>query len=77
MVAQRDSEPAGGLSITTTWRVGASIVDNHALLIPADLPAGEYRLIAGLYDINDPAKRLMVGEESYLDLGSIVVSQAG
>ena len=76
LAAQRDSEPVGGSSMTTTWGSGASIVDNHGLLIPAGTAAGEYSLIAGLYDINDPGKRLMVGEESYLDLGSIGVSRA-
>lgn len=76
LVAQRDSEPAGGSARTTAWEPGASIVDNHGLLIPADLTAGEYRLIAGLYDINDPAARLPVGESSYVELGIIRVSGA-
>ena len=76
LVAQRDSEPAGGSSMTTTWQPGDSIVDNHGLLIPADTPAGEYRLIAGLYDINNPSARLIVEESSYLDLGAIEVNGA-
>lgn len=71
LVAQRDSEPVGGSSKTTSWQPGDSIVDNHGLLIPADLPAGEYRLIGGLYDINDPAARLPAGESSYVELGAI------
>ena len=77
LVAQRDSEPAGGSSKTTTWQPGDSIVDNHGLRAPTDLPAGEYRLIAGLYDINDPAARLPAGESSYVELGNIEVSGAG
>ncbi len=76
LVAQRDSEPVGGSSKTTTWQPGDSIVDNHGLLIPADLPAGEYRLIAGLYDINDPAARLPAGENNYVELGTIEVGGA-
>ena len=76
LVAQRDSEPAGGSAMTTAWRAGASIVDNHGLLIPPDLPDGDYRLIVGLYDLNDPAARLMVGGESHLELGTIAVSRA-
>ena len=76
LVAQRDSEPAAGSSLTRTWQPGDSIVDNHGLLIPADLKAGDYRMIAGLYDINDPAARLMVGESSYVELGTIEVSGA-
>jgi len=76
LVAQRDSEPAGGSLATTTWGAGDSIVDNHGLLIPADTPEGEYRLIAGLYDIDDPSARLIVDESSYLDLGVIEVNGA-
>ena len=76
LVAQRDSEPAAGSSITTAWQPGDSIVDNHGLLIPADLVAGEYRLIAGLYDINDPMTRLPVGDSSYVELGEIEVGAA-
>ncbi len=74
--AQRDSEPAGGSLATTTWQPGDFIVDNHGLLIPADLPQGEYRLIAGLYDINDPLVRLPVGDSTYVELGTIEVSGA-
>ena len=76
LVAQRDSEPAGGSALTTAWQAGAAIVDNHGLLIPQDLPAGDYRLIVGLYDINDTAARLIVGGESHLDLGTMAVNPA-
>ena len=75
LAAQRDSEPAGGLSLTTTWEADAPMMDNHALLIPSDLPAGEYTLIVGLYDINDPAARLMVNGASYAELARIRVEQ--
>ncbi len=73
LAAQRDSEPVGGSAKTTGWPVGESVVDQHALLIPADLPAGDYTLIVGLYDINDPAARLAVEGKSYLDLGTVAV----
>ena len=73
LAAQRDSEPMGGLSLTTTWQADAPVMDNHGLLIPSDLPAGEYTLIAGLYDINDPAVRLMVNGAGYAELARIRV----
>ena len=75
LAAQRDSEPMGGLSLTTTWEADAPMLDNHALLIPADLPAGEYRLIAGLYDIDDAAARLAVNDADYVELANIRVEQ--
>jgi 4-amino-4-deoxy-L-arabinose transferase-like glycosyltransferase len=49
LVAQRDSEPAAGTRPTTTWQPGESIADRHGLLLPWDLPPGDYRLIVGLY----------------------------
>jgi len=49
-VAQRDSEPGGTLKPTNTWPPGETISDNHGLLIPADLPPGEYELRAGMYE---------------------------
>lgn len=48
--AQRDSEPAGGSRPTNTWRPGDELVDNQGVLLPKDLPAGEYRIAIGLYD---------------------------
>ncbi len=73
LVAQRDSEPVGGSAPATAWQPGDVIVDNHGLLIPADLPAGAYRLIAGLYDIDDPAARLLTEGESYVALAEIAL----
>jgi hypothetical protein len=58
--AQRDSEPGGGLNLTTRWPPGETIVDNHGVLIPADLPSGNYQLLIGLYDLTDPNARLPI-----------------
>jgi mannosyltransferase len=58
IVAQRDSEPGGGLSLTTTWPPGETIVDNHGILVPVDLSPGRFTLLLGLYDLIDPAVRL-------------------
>ena len=60
LVAQRDSEPGGGLALTTTWQPNEVVIDNHGILIPNDLPAGEYTLMVGMYDIADPAIRLPI-----------------
>lgn len=71
LAAQRDSEPGGGLALTTTWMPDEPVIDNHAVLL--DLPAGDYQIIVGMYDLNDPSARLMVGDESYLTIGTITV----
>lgn len=60
LVAQRDGEPGGGSLPTDSWQPGVRIADRHGLAIPADLPPGEYRLIAGLYDAAYPYARLPV-----------------
>lgn len=73
LVAQRDSEPGGGLAKSTDWPPGVAVLDNHALSLPYDLPPGGYRLIAGLYDINDASARLPVGDTDYLELARIRV----
>jgi hypothetical protein len=71
LAAQRDSEPGGGLALTTTWTPGEITTDNHALFIPETLTPGEYQLIVGLYQLDPPHARLPVGEGDFLDLGAI------
>ena len=71
LVAQRDSEPGGGLALTTTWPVDGAITDNHALIIPNDLPPAHYALIIGLYDSDDPQQRLKTGDADHLILSDI------
>lgn len=74
LAAQRDAEPAGGLTPTTAWDVGQAVSDNHALLIPQALAAAEdYTLIVGLYDAENPAARLAVGDGDALTLATIRV----
>jgi hypothetical protein len=70
-VAQRDSEPGGGLALTTTWQPETTVVDRHALLI--DQPPGEYTLIVGLYDLDDPSARLSVEGGDAFTLTTITV----
>jgi hypothetical protein len=78
LVSQRDSEPGGGLALTTTWQPGAVVLDNHGLLLPSDLPPGSYRLLLGLYDLANPANRLPIltptGETDAYLLATITVS---
>ncbi len=73
LVAQRDSEPGGGKSLTTDWQVGQTITDNHALAIPNTLESGAYTLIMGLYDANDGTQRLPVNTSDSLTIGNIQV----
>ncbi len=50
VVAQgQDSPPVGGFAPTSTWELDTPILDNRALGVPPDLPAGEYQLWVRLY----------------------------
>jgi hypothetical protein len=71
LVTQHDGEPGNNLAITTTWQPGQPISDAHGLLIPTNLPAGDYTLIAGLYDPNNPQARLPVNGSNALKLDTI------
>jgi 4-amino-4-deoxy-L-arabinose transferase-like glycosyltransferase len=49
VVAQTDGEPVGGGRPTSSWLPGEVISDNYAILLPDELPAGDYTLRVGLY----------------------------
>jgi hypothetical protein len=72
LVAQSDSQPALWARPTSSWTPGETIEDRHALLLPADLPAGDYTLIAGLY-LPKSGERLQTSSgETSLVLGSVL-----
>jgi arabinofuranosyltransferase len=48
--AQADGYPRNGNSPVSAWRAGATIVDIRKILLPPDLPAGDYTLLIGWYD---------------------------
>lgn len=49
-LAQDDVPPRAGHWPTSHWRPGEVITSTHSLALPADLPAGAYRLGTGMYD---------------------------
>lgn len=49
LVAGWDSQPLGGYLPTGRWPEGEIITDVVRLPLPADLPAGEYTLVTGMY----------------------------
>ena len=48
--AQADVIPQNGARPTWSWLPGEIIADEVVLNLPADLPAGQYRLTTGLYN---------------------------
>lgn len=53
-----DGEPGGGQAPTLLWVPGETVEDRIRLSIPAGTPAGEYRLVAGMYRAEDLARCL-------------------
>jgi hypothetical protein len=49
-VAQGDGPPVDGQWPTSLWPHDVTIQDTHTITLPADLPAGTYHLVTGLYD---------------------------
>lgn len=76
-LAQRDSEPLGGLAPTSEWRAGDTFRDRYGVPLPLDLAPGAYRLTVGMYDINDPTRRVPIttssGDVGAYTLATIVV----
>lgn len=74
VVAQRDAPPGGGDAPTSDWQAGDEIVDNHGVLVPHGTAPGDYRLILGMYS-PESGERLQVGEQDYIDLGTVRVNR--
>lgn len=49
IVAQADRLPANGLAPTTRWQADDLIRDRYEIVLPAELPSGNYQLQVGLY----------------------------
>ena len=80
--AERHSEPLGGFEQTYFWQPGEYWRDNHAIRLPADLPAGRYRLRLILYTWHDGQRLPVVSAEGnppgdVLELGSIEIGEGG
>jgi hypothetical protein len=50
VVAGFDAPPANGYARTSTWPVGATVIDRRALVVPASAAPGSYTLELGLYE---------------------------
>ncbi|GAB4571524.1 MAG: hypothetical protein Kow0077_08400 [Anaerolineae bacterium] len=74
--AQHDSEPGGGLAPTVNWPPETTIIDRHGILIPPDLPPGDYTLAIGVYAADDPTLRLTSPEGERVIIATITVKNA-
>jgi len=74
-VAQSDGQPAIWTRPTSSWKPGEPIEDRHALLLPADLPPGDYTLMAGLYLAGSDERLLTESGEASVSLGTIQIQE--
>lgn len=76
-VAGADSPPVNGDYPTTLWHAGEQILDEHTMLIPADLPPGEYSLAVGMYNPDSGARVPLVEGTGDTIQWTLVVKAAG
>lgn len=50
LVAQHDGVPGGGFVPTDAWLPEVPLEETVEIVLPAELPQGEYRLMVGMYD---------------------------
>ncbi len=53
LVAQNDMQPQSGFAPTSQWQPGATITDRHGVILPTNLPTGDYTIRVGLYRSDD------------------------
>jgi hypothetical protein len=49
IVQQIDGSPLGGMYPMSMWQEGELVTDRYAFLLSEDFPAGDYRLVVGVY----------------------------
>ena len=78
-VAQLDWQPhdRSGQLPMQAWIPGQAVVDTQRLILPNDLPAGDYRLVVGIYDWRDGTRLPATGADAapgdVVELGPIRV----
>ena len=70
---QHDSPPNGGYTPTSAWSAGQEVADRHGLILPSDLPAGDYRLIMGLVNPVTGQRLLVSPGQDLVELGPIAI----
>lgn len=73
-LAQLDTGPNDNYSVFSALPARENLVEHAGLLVPANTPEGEYRLIAGLYNPDDSGARLItIDGPDWVELGTMRV----
>ena len=70
VVAGFDSQPGRGTLLTTAWQPGWRVLDEYEIVLPADLPPGDYQLRMGLYSAD--GSRLPSTSQA-VELGQVMI----
>jgi hypothetical protein len=73
--AARDLPPVNGTFPTSQWQAGDLVRDPHTLDLPAEMPVGEYRLVAGFYDPATGTRLAAPGGQDAVELGTLRVEE--
>lgn len=71
VITQSDRQPGGRYYPTSLWRPGERLRDDHVLSLPADLPEGVYRLLAGMYALPGDGALEPLGEA--VSIGQVAI----
>jgi 4-amino-4-deoxy-L-arabinose transferase-like glycosyltransferase len=63
MIGQHDGQPEQGFYPTSSWDIGETVRDEVEVSVDPSAPAGEYRLVAGLY-LSSTGERLPALDEN-------------
>lgn len=72
VVAQADAYPLAGQAPTKSWLPGEILTDHYTLTLP-ELPAGEYQLIAGLYNATDGSRLITETGDNFIELRRVII----
>jgi hypothetical protein len=70
---QNDKLPLNALLPMTRWAPNQPLRDAHAMVIPADLPAGVYQVVVGVYDPATGQRLLTQDGADHAKLGTVEV----
>jgi uncharacterized membrane protein len=75
--AEEERQPLGGHVPTSLWRPGVPFMDYHELLLPADIPPGQYVVMVGFYRAGPYGMLLLPDGSTWADLGTVEVAPGG
>ena len=73
LVANHDSRPENGRFPTPAWLAEILIPDTHSILLPGDLPAGEYEIKVGLYQAETGERLPAIYADGAMDEGQAIL----